>query len=71
MLWSVINEQDIFYNHNNFSACNSIRSSNPYDYVRAGYFVDNASMFGGNNFVNFNCNFSGNRTGIDLPASGV
>lgn len=71
MLWSVVNEQDIFYNKSNFSACNSIRSSNPYDYVRSGYFVDNASMFGGKNLVNLNCNFSGNRTGGNIPVSRV
>jgi len=71
MLWSVINEQDIFYNANSFSACNSVRSSNPYDYVCAGYFVDNASMFGGKNFVNLNCNFSGNGTGCNISAPRV
>lgn len=71
MLWSVVSEQDIFFNNSSFSACNSIRSSNPYDYVRAGYFVDNASMFGGKNLVNFNCNFSGNRSGSNVPVSRV
>lgn len=71
MLWSVVNEQDIFYCKDNYSACNSVRSSNPYDFVRAGYFVDNASMFGGKNFVDFNCNFSGNRTSNNLSAARV
>ena len=33
-------------------------SSNPYDYIRAGYYLDNAALFGGeNDAVNFNCNF--------------
>lgn len=71
MLWSVVSEQDIFYSNSNFSACNTVRSSNPYDYVRAGYFVDNASMFGGKNLVNLNCNFSGNCAGNHIPASRV
>ena len=36
------------------------RSSNPYDYIRAGYYLDNAALFGGNNNVSFNFNIPSN-----------
>lgn len=67
MLWTVINESDIFYSQP--SANNSVRSSNPYDYIRNGYFVDGASYFGGKDNVNFNSDISGNRTSLGLGAT--
>ena len=72
MLWSIINEADIFYSPSiSVNSSLKVRSSNPYDYIRDGYFLDNASMFGGNDNVDFNSNISGNRTGSNLGASGV
>lgn len=67
MIYSIISENDIFYTP--ASAVNSIRSSNPYDYIRRGYYLDNASLFGGKDYVDFNCNFPGNRTSanMDIP----
>lgn len=60
MLYSIINECDIFYTE---AKCNNqIRSSNPYDYIRKGYYLDNAALFGGYDNVDYNSNFSGNRT---------
>ena len=59
MFWSIINENDILFDEKTIEATNSVRSSNPYDYLRTGYFIDNASMFGGKNFVDYNSNFSG------------
>lgn len=60
MLHSIINEYDIFYTQPKLT--NQIRSSNPYDYIRQGYYLDNAALFGGNDSVNYNSDFSGNRT---------
>ena len=62
MFWSVISEADVIFDEKTIKARNSLRSSNPYDYLREGYFVDNASMFGGKDFVDFNSDFSSNRT---------
>lgn len=70
MFWSIINENDILFDEKTIEAVNSVRSSNPFDYLRKGYFVDNASMFGGKNFVNFNCSFSGNRTSYNIHTAG-
>ena len=70
MFWSIISEADVMFDNASIRATDSVRSSNPYDYVRKGYYVDNASMFGGKNFVDYNSNFSGYRTGSDLyPAN--
>ena len=41
-------------------------STNPYDYIRAGYFLDNAALFGGKNNVNYNCNFKRLSSGYRL-----
>ncbi|MGN0521668.1 MAG: hypothetical protein ACI4IQ_03410 [Eubacterium sp.] len=67
MLWTIISENDIFASP--VSADNSVRSSNPFDYIRNGYFVDNASLYGGKNYVNYNSRVSGNRSGnsVDIP----
>ena len=67
MLYTVINECDVFYTP--VQAKNEIRSSNPYNYIRTGYYLDNASLFGGKNNVDFNCNISGNRAGACLGAA--
>lgn len=69
MIWSVISEGEIFLEASNcagVSSCSSIRSSNPYDYLRRGYYVDGASMFGGKNIVDYNSDIPGNRPGSDL-----
>ena len=70
MFWSVIGEGDIFLSDETFAngccAESKARSSNPFDYLRGGYFIDNAVMFGGKNIVNLNCHFPGNRSGADL-----
>lgn len=69
MIHSIISENDIFYTTP--SVLNSIRSSNPYDYIRHGYYLDNAALFGGKNYVGFNCNFSGDRTGFKPDISDI
>lgn len=71
MIWSVVSEGDIFSQQNCIQANNSIRSSNPYDYLRMGFYLDNASMYGGKNIVNYNSNLSGNRTSNMLYFSTV
>lgn len=63
MIYSIVSLDDIFYTEN--SVNHSIRSSNPYDYIRDGYYLDNV-MFGGENDVNFNSNISSHRTGSVL-----
>lgn len=70
MIWSVVNECDIFFDMQNHTcSAAKMRSSNPYDYIRCGFCLDNASMFGGKDIVDYNSDFSGNRSGIDLSFS--
>ena len=64
MIWSVIADSDIFYSAENASPAGSVccpRSSNPFDYVRRGYTIDKASMFGGKDIVDYTTNFPGIR----------
>lgn len=58
MLYTVVDLNSVFYDNNRRFEC--VRSSNPYDYIRTGYYLDNASLFGGNNHVSFNCNIPSN-----------
>lgn len=63
MIYSIVSLQDIFYNPSSFSnPVNSLRSSNPYDYIRQGYFLDNAALYGGKNYVDYKGNITSNRT---------
>ncbi|MCM1114485.1 MAG: hypothetical protein NC397_03225 [Clostridium sp.] len=71
MIYSIISFEDIFYNGKGVCADNSLRSSNPYDYIRAGYYLDNASLFGGDNNVDFKSNISGYRAGGNLCSACV
>lgn len=72
MIWSVVCEGEIFASNSQPAADNGAsRSSNPYDYLRCGYFLDNASLFGGKNFVDFNSDISSHRSGADLYFSVV
>ena len=68
MIWSVVSGNDIFYNAQDCAAQAPVKgcSSNPYDYIRCGYSLDHASMFGGKDIVDFNSDFSGNRAGTNL-----
>ncbi|MCH5317188.1 MAG: hypothetical protein J1E05_04370 [Eubacterium sp.] len=71
MFWSIISEADVIFDEKTIRAENSLRSSNPYDYLRKGYYVDNASMFGGKDFVNFNSDNSGYWTSPDLYTADI
>ncbi|MCI9642413.1 MAG: hypothetical protein HFJ98_06455 [Eubacterium sp.] len=71
MFWSIINENDILFDEKSIEATNTVRSSNPYDYLRKGYFVDNASMFGGENIVDYNSCFSSYRTSLNIHISDI
>ena len=71
MFWSVISEADVIFDEKTIRAQNSLRSSNPYDYLRGGYYVDNASMFGGKDFVDFNSDFSSYRTSSVLHTADI
>ena len=68
MLYTVMNLDTVLLPPENVKRTAAIMSSNPYDYIRAGYYLDNASLFGGENNVDYNCNFkrlaSGNRLDI-------
>ena len=67
MIYSIVSLNDIFYTEP--KAQNIIRSSNPYDYIRDGYFLDN-TMSGGENYVRINSNISSFRTSTYLDTSG-
>ncbi|MCC8074252.1 MAG: hypothetical protein LIO62_09035 [Clostridiales bacterium] len=69
MLWTIISENDIFAS--GVSSNSSIRSSNPYDYIRNGFFIDNASLYGGKNYVNFNSNIPGNRSSLKFHITNI
>ncbi|MGN1328709.1 MAG: hypothetical protein ACI4V4_03315 [Eubacterium sp.] len=72
MLWTIINEEDIFYSPNvSANVTNSVRSSNPYDYIRNGYYLDNGSLFGGKDNVGYKINISGAVSGTDLDISNI
>ena len=64
MLYTVISLDDIFYNYD--KRVQPCRSSNPYDYLRSGYFLDNAELFGGENNVSYNCDISSHFSGANL-----
>ena len=62
MLHTIIDYNDIFCENriiNNTAAF----STNPYDYIRKGYFLDIPSPLGGYNNVSINCLDSGNFAG--------
>lgn len=71
MLHTIVDFNDVFYAPAQmaFELGSTARSSNPYDYVRRGYYLDNGLLFGGLNNVNYNCFISGNRTSTDLAAA--
>ncbi|MBE6816086.1 MAG: hypothetical protein E7520_00065 [Ruminococcaceae bacterium] len=61
MLHTVISFDDVFYQENsNHNAV--VRSTNPYDYIRKGWFLDNSVMYRGVNHVNLKFDYSGNFT---------
>ncbi|MBR3737915.1 MAG: hypothetical protein IKN26_04170 [Eubacterium sp.] len=66
MLHTIISFGDVFYNENDFKSYENQRSSNPYDYIRTGWFSDNLALFEGVNNVNINCNFSSRIPGNNL-----
>ncbi len=69
MIYSIVALDDIFYSNGRASgAVNAKRSSNPYDYIRDGFYLDNA-MSGGEDYVHFNGNFSSYRTSNSLGVS--
>ena len=53
MLYTIVSIDDVL-NQNLCVKCDEReRSSNPFDYIRTGYFIDNAALFGGSNNVSF------------------
>ena len=45
MLWTIINEADVFYSPKSICENNAVRSSDPYSYIKTGYHLDNAGLF--------------------------
>lgn len=62
MLHTIINEADVFYDWSLGHTC-AYRSSNPYDYLHFGYFIDNAHLFGGKDNVLYPGDLTGHRSG--------
>ena len=58
MLYTIVDFNDVFTENRLDNP--SPRSTNPYDYIRTGYYLDNAKYFGGHNNVNYNLDISGN-----------
>ncbi len=43
MIYTIVSLDDVFYVKDNATAAvNCVRSSNPYDYIRDGFYLDNA-----------------------------
>ena len=60
MLYTIVSIDDVL-NQNICVKCDGCeRSSNPFNYIRTGYFIDNAALFGGSNNVSLKCNIPGN-----------
>ena len=64
MLYTIVSLSDVFYKYEERKR--QTRSSNPYDYLRSGYYLDNAALFGGKNDVNYNCDISSHFSGNNL-----
>ena len=64
MLYTIVSLADVFGKYEKTEQ--KSRSTNPYDYIRAGYYLDNAALFGGENNVNYNCDISGHITGCNI-----
>ena len=56
MLYTVMNLDEVMGKPYGVKSASPL-PSNPYAYIRAGYYLDNASLFGGENNVDYNCNF--------------
>lgn len=69
MLYTIISLDDVFYSENDISAMKNERSSNPYDYIRAGWFLDNRVLFEGVNNVSLNSNFASRISGYNIHIS--
>jgi hypothetical protein len=69
MLHTIINLDDVFYDGKNYAEMKNARSSNPYDYIRAGWFIDNSALFEGVNNVSLNSDFTSRISGNNLHIS--
>ena len=45
MLWTIINEADVFYSPKSICENNAVRSSDPYSYIKTGYHLYNRKGF--------------------------
>lgn len=58
MLYTIV-DTNLIFSDTNFAKQCKFSSSNPFDYIRNGYQLDNAKLFGGQNNVNYNINHTG------------
>ena len=68
MLYTVVNTDYVLYGGTK-NADNNKRSTNPYDYIRGGWFLDNSVMYRGVNNVNLNSDFSSHISGNNIHLS--
>ncbi|MBQ9228609.1 MAG: hypothetical protein IJ168_07210 [Eubacterium sp.] len=68
MLYTVIDLNDILYSRdeNRIQRRQDKPSTNPFDYIRTGYYLDRAALFGGQNYVNYHFDIPGNSPGDQL-----
>ena len=62
MLFTIVNEADVFYDWS-VGHTSAYRSSDPYDYLQFGYTIDNAHLFGGKDNVLYPGGPAGRRSG--------
>lgn len=63
MLWTVVSSDDIFYSGNSITPQKNNFSTNPYDYIRKGWYLDNSVMYRGVNNADIKFDYSGDFTG--------
>ncbi|MBQ9518042.1 MAG: hypothetical protein IJR60_08205 [Eubacterium sp.] len=63
MLHTVVSFDDIYYDYSGAVQNRKPRSTNPYDYIRKGWFLDNLSVYRGLNNVNLKSDYSGDFAG--------
>lgn len=62
MLHTIVSLDDVFYDEK-INVNNSVRSTNPFDYIRRGSYIDLPNIYGGYDCVSINSNISGSVSG--------
>ena len=70
MLYTIISADDVFLSGSDFAPYKNNYSTNPYDYIRKGWYLDNSVMYRGVNNADIKFDYSGDFTGdIRNPAA--